>query len=118
MSNWISLKDKKPNSHEVGDKVLLFRIMNDSQKEQSITIHETYMVKFCNENETWWQPLPLSPLQEVETYTEKYLSWLNRFFDYEIKILSYKSKQTGDRFSKSQILKRYEKAMLESPFNK
>lgn len=117
MSNWIKLKDKKPNSHEVGDKVLLFRIMNDSQKSQSVTIHETYMVKFCDENETWWQPIEPSPIEENENYTKHYLEWRNRFFDYEIKILSYKSVQTGDRYSKSQILKRYEKAMLQSPFN-
>jgi hypothetical protein len=74
------------------------------------------MVKFCDENETWWQPIEPAPLQETENYTEHFLEWRNRFFDYEIKILSYKSFQTGDRLSKSQILKRYEKAMLQSPF--
>jgi len=116
MSNWIKLKDKKPNAQEVGDKVLLFRIMNDSQMSQSVTIHETYMVKFCDENETWWQPIEPTPLEETKKYTEHFLEWRNRFFDYEIKILSYKSVQTGDRLSKSQILKRYEKAMLQSPF--
>jgi len=116
MSNWIKLKDKKPNIKEVGDKVLLFRIMNDSQMSQSITIHETYMVKFCNENETWWQPIEPAPIQEVENYTEHFLEWRNRYFEYDLKILSYKQSKSNERLSKSQLLKRYEKAMLQSPF--
>lgn len=47
MENWIKLKDKKPNVVDHNEKVLLFRIMNDSQKSQEITIHETSMVKHC-----------------------------------------------------------------------
>jgi len=62
MSNWIKLKDKQPNVLDNNEKVLLYRIMNDSQSSQCITIHETAMVKHCNPDETWWQMLPKAPI--------------------------------------------------------
>ena len=61
MSNWIKLKDKKPSVKSDGEKVLLFRIVNKSQESIAISIHDTSMVKFCDENETWWMRLPDKP---------------------------------------------------------
>lgn len=58
---WIKLIDKYPIVEEVGEKILLYRIMNDSQERQAITIHETRMVKHCNPEETWWMQLPCAP---------------------------------------------------------
>ena len=64
MSNWIKLKDKQPNIIDNNEKVLLYRIMNDSQSSQCISIHETSMVRFCNPDETWWQMLPNKPIDD------------------------------------------------------
>lgn len=58
---WIKLIDKCPTAEEVGEKVLMYRIMNDSQEKQAITIHETRMIKYCNPEETWWMRLPCAP---------------------------------------------------------
>ena len=60
---WIKCSEKMPNKDEVGNKVLLYRITNESQELLSISIHDTYSVKFCNPDETWWQPLPQKPLK-------------------------------------------------------
>jgi len=62
MGEWIKLKDKQPNVVDNNEKVLLFRIMNDGQKSQEITIFDTQMVKHCNPDETWWQMLPPKPI--------------------------------------------------------
>lgn len=61
MAEWIKLKDKQPNVVDNNEKVLLYRIMNDGQKSQEITIFDTAMVKHCNPDETWWQMLPKKP---------------------------------------------------------
>ena len=58
---WIKLKDRKPSIEIDGKKILLYRLTNDSQRELSSTIFETNMVKFCDENETWWMALPEEP---------------------------------------------------------
>jgi len=58
---WIKLKDRKPSIEIDGKKILLYRLTNDSQRELSTTIFETNMVKFCDENQTWWMALPEEP---------------------------------------------------------
>jgi hypothetical protein len=58
---WIKLKDRKPDVKIDGVKVMLYRIVNESQESISISIHDTHMVKFCNEDETWWMSLPDKP---------------------------------------------------------
>ena len=58
---WIKLKDRKPSIEIDGKKILLYRLTNDSQRELSTTIFETNMVKFCDENKTWWMALPEEP---------------------------------------------------------
>lgn len=59
---WIKLKDKKPNKIFDGSKILIYRIMNENQRELSMTIYDTSMIKYCDENETWWMPLPAPPI--------------------------------------------------------
>ena len=44
-----------------GKKVLVFRIMNDGQKAQAISILDVAMIKHSDENETWWMTLPNEP---------------------------------------------------------
>ena len=59
--SWVFANDKLPTVEENGKKVLLYRIMNDSQESQSVSIHETSMVKHCNKEETWWMEIPSLP---------------------------------------------------------
>jgi len=59
---WIKLKDRKPDVKIDGAKVLLYRIVNESQESIAISIHDTHMVKFCSEDETWWMSLPDKPV--------------------------------------------------------
>lgn len=58
---WVACSEKLPNVEDNGQKVLIYRIMNDSQASLAISIHETSMVKHCNVNETWWMELPRPP---------------------------------------------------------
>ena len=59
--NWVACSEKLPTVEQNGQKVLIYRIMNDSQASLAISIHETSMVKHCNVNETWWMELPKPP---------------------------------------------------------
>lgn len=58
---WISVNDKLPDVEINGKKVLIYRIVNPSQSEIAMSIHETNMVRHCNKNETWWTELPEPP---------------------------------------------------------
>jgi len=59
---WIKLKNRKPSVEIDGEKILIYRILNSGQEDMSISIHDTKMVKYCNEDETWWMALPDKPL--------------------------------------------------------
>jgi len=59
--NWVAVSEKLPTVEDNGQKVLIYRIMNESQASLAISIHETNMVKHCNQNETWWMELPKPP---------------------------------------------------------
>jgi hypothetical protein len=59
---WISAKEL-PDAKEVGKKVLLFREMNEGQREMAITVYDTFLVKHCDPETTFWQPLPNPPKQ-------------------------------------------------------
>ena len=59
--SWVSASEKLPSAEQNGNKVLIYRIMNDSQSSLAISIHETSMVKYCNVYETWWMELPKPP---------------------------------------------------------
>ena len=60
---WVSCKDELPDAKKVGNKVLLHRKMNDSQKEMEITVYATFLVKHCDPETTFWQHLPEPPNQ-------------------------------------------------------
>ena len=59
--SWVAVSEKLPTVEGNGEKVLIYRIMNDSQESLAISIHETSMVKYCNVDETWWMELPKPP---------------------------------------------------------
>lgn len=58
---WIRLKDRKPSCGIDGEKILVYRITNESQARMSVSILNTEMIKYCNEDETWWMALPDKP---------------------------------------------------------
>src|SRR5690348_575562 len=59
---WISAKEL-PDVNEVGKKVLLFRNMNEGQRGIAITVYDTFLVKHCDPETTFWQSLPNPPKQ-------------------------------------------------------
>ncbi len=61
ISCWVACSEKLPTVELNGQKVLVYRIMNDSQASMATSIYETSMVKYCNVNETWWMELPEPP---------------------------------------------------------
>ena len=60
VNEWISVEDRLPTELD-GNKVLIYRNMNDSQKALQISIHDSSMVKYCDNN-TFWMPLPTNPI--------------------------------------------------------
>ena len=50
-------------------------------------------------------------------YKQEFTDWKNKYFAYKPKTYDYKSKNSKERYTLSDLHKRYEKAMLESPFN-
>ena len=59
---WIKLKDRKPSIEVDGEKILVYRIMDESQASMSISILDMNMIKYSNEDETWWMALPDKPV--------------------------------------------------------
>jgi hypothetical protein len=55
-SEWVSVEDRLPTLEEHGEKVLIHRLMNDSQKLLAYSVHDTKMVKYCDKD-TFWKPL-------------------------------------------------------------
>jgi hypothetical protein len=55
-SDWISVEDRLPTREEYGEKVLIYREMNDSQKLLAYSVHDTSMIKYCDKD-TFWKPL-------------------------------------------------------------
>ena len=60
-TSWVAASEKLPSVEQNGNKVLIYRIMNNSQESLAISIYETSMVKYCNVDETWWMELPKPP---------------------------------------------------------
>lgn len=60
VGSWVSVEDRLPDVKKDGNKVLLFREMNESQKALSIGVHDTSMIKYC-EKSSYWMPLPEPP---------------------------------------------------------
>lgn len=63
--DWINVKDKLPDIKKDGNKVLLFREMNESQEALSICVHDTSMIKYC-EKSSYWMPLPAPPIPKIK----------------------------------------------------
>lgn len=59
---WIKLKDRKPVCEIDGEKILIYRIATESQVNMAISIFDTKMIKYSNEDETWWMSLPDKPV--------------------------------------------------------
>lgn len=47
-----------PDSQNIGEKVLVHRVLNEGQKSMEIGILATNYLKYCNADETKWIPLP------------------------------------------------------------
>ena len=58
----IKLSERSPKVEIDGEKVLVYRLLNDGQKSQSFSIFHTLMLKHCNPEETWWTNLPKEPI--------------------------------------------------------
>lgn len=58
----------------------------------------------------------LQILPKDTDYTQGFIDWRNRFFEYKPKELSYRTKSKHAYFTIDKLHKRYKKAMLESPF--
>lgn len=59
---WVKCSDRLPDTTN-GEKVLLYRVTNDSQRLTSMVVHDTSLVKHCNPTETWWRELPEPPTE-------------------------------------------------------
>ena len=49
-------------------------------------------------------------------YTKEYINWQNKYFKPCKKIYDFQRINDGEYYTKGQLHRRYEKAMLESPF--
>jgi hypothetical protein len=58
---WIKLSDRMPLQNIDGEKVLVCRMLNDTQASQNPSILPTDKIHLCNANETWWMALPELP---------------------------------------------------------
>lgn len=63
--SWVSVEDRLPDVKKDGNKVLLFREMNESQKALSICVYDTSMIKYC-EKSSYWTPLPAPPVPKIQ----------------------------------------------------
>ena len=50
-------------------------------------------------------------------YKQHYIEWRDRYFSKVDKVFEYKTKNKTEYFTTEELHKKYEKAMLESPFN-
>ena len=50
-------------------------------------------------------------------YRDSFIDWKNKYFEYKPKTYEYKSKHSKERYTLTDLHRRYERAMLESPFN-
>ena len=61
---WIRLRDRFPVPEIDGGKILVYRIVNESQSRLYISILDTEMIKHSNIDETWWMCLPEEPIKK------------------------------------------------------
>ena len=58
------LTEGLPTVEEVGEKVLIWRALGQTQSREAYAIHATVMLRFCEPTEVWWMQLPDAPIQE------------------------------------------------------
>ena len=58
---WIKLCDEFPTPDKNGEKILICRILNETQSNQNPSIFQTDKIHLCNPDETWWIEIPKSP---------------------------------------------------------
>lgn len=54
--------------------------------------------------------------QDNHVFNEKFLEWRQKYFVLKIQIKEWQSKKQKEYFSTKELIKRFEKGMLESPF--
>ena len=75
------------------------------------------ILAMAKEIEELKEELTMHTRKSDDNYTDHFLEWRNRFFDFKIKVLEYKSKSKENYYySIDEIHKKYELAMKESPF--
>ena len=50
-------------------------------------------------------------------YTNHFLDWKSRFFEYNPMVIEYEKRGTSERYTIKNLEKKYEIAMLQTPFN-
>lgn len=50
-------------------------------------------------------------------YNQRFIDWKTKYFLYKPKTYEYKYKNSKERYTLTELHERYERAMLESPFN-
>ena len=58
---WIKLSDRVPTEIIDGEKVLLYKMLNEGQAGQNPSVFPTNKIHVCNPDETWWMALPEPP---------------------------------------------------------
>jgi len=78
---YIKLSNETPTIEEYGEKVLVWRIMNQGQQDQNPSILPISMLKQCNKNETWWCELPNNPHKKEQEDANNFESFKKRILD-------------------------------------
>lgn len=59
LDKWIGV-ETLPTVGEHGEKVLIWRVVNEKQELLAYSVFDTLMVRYCDKD-TFWQPLPKAP---------------------------------------------------------
>lgn len=83
-----------------------------------IKVMETYKKLLEEHNEAFRQCNVSGRSEQLKgKYTEHFIEWRDKYFDYNPILVEWKTKKGDERYTTKQILSRYEKAMCKSPFN-
>lgn len=64
MEKWNLLDEIVPSPSIHGEKLLVYRVMNESQRNMAYSILDTTLIRFCQPKETWWCELPNPPINQ------------------------------------------------------
>ena len=70
-----------------------------------------------NEAQKVVKNITYEPVLAPVNYKQHYIEWRDKYFSKVDKVFEYKTKNKTEYFTTEQLHKKYEKAMLESPFN-